>query len=313
MRTIKIVVLSLALFLAWGCIDSRLRDCPPKAVPNTTIYFSYKDAQDKEQFITKIHSVELFIYDKEGKKIERHTIAKEALEQFVGAKLYLKPGHYDVIAWGNVSDELTHIFTDQTIPYPEREENYLLTAVEKEGRVGSGDPLYYAPSRNAPLLLSVPKEGEVEVTANFKHAHVMLDISVVGYELEQSKSALEPLQIEVTNLTSRYCFRCIPHGEIVSYRGSGAYLGSGPTLYNGYFNVPRFEESTPTEIILKNSRGEQISPPISLRKIVEGNIDLEKVYYIPIKVLFEKKGEGYSVVVIIEMPGWGDHIVIPIT
>ncbi|MDR2936299.1 MAG: FimB/Mfa2 family fimbrial subunit [Rikenellaceae bacterium] len=296
--------------LATGCIKDDIWNCPPKV--NTTVYFSLEDYDGNDIFPTEVDRVELFVYDSEGMLASRSSISKGELNIFTGKRLYLDPGTYTVIVWANAVR--SQIVVNEDIHWLDRTHNHAMTAVPAGGALDDGDPLWYAPKENGtPLTVVVPGQGEVEVTAELRHAHVKLDVTVEGYDLVSRSDATEPLRMEVTDLTSRYDFDMNAHGERVSYQGHAPYTGSAGG-YNRMFNIPVFDRDTPIRILITDSNGEQIHPDIRLSELLNESIDVKKLRYMPVIVRFsEDIGDPATirVEVTVDLPGWSEGAVSP--
>ena len=305
------ILLTISL-LATGCsIRDNLEYCPP--VTNTTVYFSLKDYSGNEIFPATVEHAELFVYDNEGMMVSRSRISKAELNAFAGKRLYLDPGTYTVVVWANAAR--SQIVVNENIHWSNRTHNHVMTAVPVDGALDNGDPLYYAPNdKGTPLTVVVPEQGEAEVTVELRHAHVKLDITVEGYNLVSRSDATGPLQMEVTDLTSRYCFDMNAHGERVSYCGHAAYNNSGDG-HNRMFNIPVFDVDTPTRILITDSDGELIYPAIRLSELLSDKIDVEKLRYLPVTVRFyEDAGDPDGTIqvdITVDLPGWGEGAVTP--
>ncbi len=308
-HTVKYSYLLLIIsLLATGCnLKDNLVNCPPK--PNTTVYFGLEDYSDNEIFPATVECAELFVYDSEGMMVSRSRISKAELNAFVGKRLYLNPGTYTMVVWANAAR--SQIVVNENIHWSNRTYNHTMTAVPVNGALDNGDPLYYAPKDNdTPLTVVVPEHGKVEVSAELRHAHVKLDITVEGYDLVSRGDATGPLRMEVTDLTSRYSFDMNAHGELVSYHGQANY--TNPTgEYNLLFNIPVFSIDTPTRIVITDGDGELVHSDIRVSELLSDKIDLKKLRYLPIIVRFYEDDGTVQVAITVDLPGWNEGAVTP--
>lgn len=308
MKLLKLLILLLPL-LATGCFDSNLDDCPPKE--NTTIFFSLKDKADNDVFSETVDNVELFIYDAAGKLVRRCNIPKSELKSFAGKRLLLEPGTYTIVAWANNSEAHSEFFTNEKKSYLDRANNYLLTAIEANGVITNGDPVYYAPKATAtPLTVIVPEKGNVETIAEMRHAHVKLEITIEGYQYVANVTDGPPT-VEVTGLTSRYDFAMKAHGDTVSYIQTAQNIDPNKNIFNVAFNIPIFDKNTTTEIRITNHEGKLVTLPISLKEILGDKINIEELWHLPIKIVLSEKNGLIQVAVTVDLPGWDEGIVNP--
>lgn len=306
MKSFTLLFLSALLFLSVSCNDYLLDSCL-----NTTIYFSLKDKANNDVFGAVTDHVALFIYDKDGRMAARVQVPKSELALFAGKRLRLNPGQYTIVAWANPTDSRSAFVVNEHGYYLNREANYLLNAVPANGIIPNGDPLFYAPQNyGTPLRVTVPEVGKGEVTAEFRNAHVRLDISVQGYETSASGSAADPLKIEITDLTSRYDFGMDPHGTKVDYTGSAPF-NHAQKLFVTSFNIPVFDKSATTQIRVTNKAGQLIVPPISLVGLLGNKIVPQELWHLPIEIVFTDHDGVLSVAVKVALPEWEEGGVVP--
>lgn len=310
MRHSKFLALALTALMAVGCFDSKIDECT--LATNLTINFSSKEVDQNEAFLEKINNVELFIYTLNGQMVERHSLTREQLVDFAGVQTLLAPDTYVIVAYANATTARTVIVTDQLVHYSDRLRNYVLTAASRSGITQDGDPLYYSPRlADFPKRVVVPAEGTATITSEFYHAHIKLEIFVEGYQ-NATRAASDPITVELAKLTSRYSFMLDPYGDQVSYIKSAPNTDLSTNTYRTMFNVPLFDNSAQTQIIIRNKAGQQIVRTIVLTELLGGVIDLTKVEHIPIIIKFSK--DGLSVVdITVNLPEWIEANVIPET
>jgi len=310
MKTFQIIVLLFLLFTT-GCIREDMHDCRLEK-GNITVHFSLKDQTNNQIFLSVVDNVALFVYDMDGKLVTRNVISKNELSIFSGKHLQLTPGTYIVIAGANITDTYSKLITNNERPFHDIDQNYLLNAVPVNGVVENSDPLYYAPkNRSVPLTVTVPAAGSAEVTAEFRHAHVKVDITVEGYDHLSSRATADPLRVELTDITSRYCFGMVAHGDRVNYVRYAKNTDFDNKVFNTLFNIPVFNKSTTTHIRVTNSAGELIVSPISLRELLGDTIEYDEIQYLPVKIVFTEENGSFKATVVVDLPEWGGDDVKP--
>ena len=269
---------------------------------NTTLYFSLMDKDKNNVFAATVNHVDLFIYDAEGRRV----IPLSEVNIPAGKRLRLDPGDYTVVAWANATPNRTRFFTNEHIHWLNSSNNYLLTA---EGVAEDGDPLYYAPkAKERRLAITVPPQGETEATAEFRHAHVKIEVTVEGYDHRSVGAVPDPLKMELTDITSRYSFGMEAHGNKVSYIRYAPNTDTEKRIFNTLFHVPLFKHNTATHIVVTNNVGEPIVSPVSLKEILGGRIEIEKLTYIPVKITFD---DHLRVTVSVNLPEWSENMIEP--
>ena len=303
-------VLAALMLLLAGCYKSDYNGCVSKT--NATIYFSLKDEANNEVFPATVDNVELFVYNAAGMQISRNIITQSELSLFAGTRLKLEPGTYTVVAWANATAARTRSFTNENMHWLDRTNNYLLNAIAVGGMVEDGDPLYYAPkTKGTPLTLTVPVEGSAEAVAEFRNAHIKVEVTVEGYEHISPRAVADPLKIELTGITSRYDFAMATHGDRVSYVRYAPNIDVANKIFNTSFNVPVFDRNTITQIRITNNTGRLVIPAISLKEILNDRVEVEKMTYLPVRIKFTEENGLIQVAVTIDIPEWGENIIKP--
>jgi len=293
-----------------GCISYLDDNCSFKKRENVTVYFTLKDKANNEIFADVVSYVELFVYDNNGLMVSRTAINGKELSVFAGKRLWLEPGTYTFIAGANMNSHSV-LITDEKRPYFDIEHNYLISGVVVNGVVENSDPLYYAPKgRKTPLMVTVPENGSTEITAEFRHAHVKLDVTVQGYN-HVTRAAVDPLRIELTDITSRYCFNMGVHGEKVNYVQYAPNIDPIEKVFTTSFNVPVFDRETTTQIRIFNNAGQLIVSPISLVELLDDRIDIEELTHLPIRIVFKEENGVFKTIIMVDLPEWGEDEVKP--
>ena len=300
--TAKYIHLLFVATLLWpaGCVQSQWEPCTPKM--NTTIHFSLMDKEDNDVFLATVYRVDLFLFDASGR-----LVTPQSEENLPGKKrLQLDPGTYSVVAWANATPLYTRFVTQAHTHWLDMSNNYVLTAM---GTAEDGDPLYYAPTATERLLtITVPPQGQIETTAEFRHAHVKVEVTVEGYDHPSTHASTDPLRMELTEITSRYGFGMDPHGNRVSYIRHAHPIDPQKKIFNTLFHVPVFDHATPVKLLIAHENGHAIIPPISIRELLDNKIEIEKLTYLPIRVTFD---DQLQVAISVDLPEWGEHMVKP--
>ena len=306
-------LLAMILILsAVGCTEEDMSECSKKVKENTIVHFSLKDQANNQIFTTIVGNVMLFVYDTDGNLVTQKAVSKSELNIFSGTRLQLEPGAYKMSAWANYSSQYTNFHIDGGKPCFDLDHNYLINAVPENGVIADGDPLYHAPKTKGDMFpVTVPAEGEVEVIAEFRNAHIKMEITVEGYGVVPTRIAGDPLTIEITNITSRYCLGMIPFGEKVSYIGQAPNVDFDTKIFRILFHVPLFDRSTDTEILISNSAGRLIIVPIVLRELLGDKIELDEILHLPIKIVFTEENGLLQGTVVVDLPEWGEGDVEP--
>ena len=304
---------ALTLFMT-GCTKDNSNNCLFEETTNATIYFTLKDKADNDVFYATVDNVELFIYDVAGVQVSRNTVPRNELNMFAGKRLRLNPGTYTVVAWANTTATYSRFFTNENVHWLDRANNYLLNAIAVGSVVEDSDPLYYAPkSKGRPLTLTVPAEGSAEMVAEFRNAHIKVEVTVEGYDHLSTRAIADPLKIELTDVTSRYNFGMETHGDKVSYVRYAPNIDPDNKVFNTSFNVPVFDRNTAIQLNVINNAGRLILPAISLKEILGDKIEIEveEMVYLPIRIKFTEENGLIQVAVTVDLPEWGEDIVKP--
>lgn len=307
MKSFRFATLLIISLLLAGCIDEDIERCGGDVYPNTTIYFSLKDRFENEIFDSKIFNVSLFIYDESNHLVAGYDVSTEELRELRGRKVGLEPGKYRALAWANTSKQNCEIFVDGGSDYHDPEKNYILNAVKcPEGYFRTSDPLFYSPRRRGMPLEFVVKKGEKqEVMAEFRCAHVNVNVRIINYKKADTQT--ESLNVSLTEIASRYSFLLDCYGEKVTYDNPAKLKNSEGGEYETNFNIPLFDRSSETMIVLRNGE-EQIMEPVKLVELIGDEIDLATTNYISIVIEFI--GDS-KVKVTIDLPEWEEGEVEP--
>jgi hypothetical protein len=145
-------------------------------------------------FLDNVLTTNTAIFDEEGTLV-MDTITSSAHHlSFKGIRIYLEPGNYRLVSWGNTGtnttlrDVETHYIADQP-------NGYVTYDAIIDGMVDDSDLLFYAPNTvdtradagtgegnsTGEFLLTVTEEGH-NSTLNFRHAHRRVEIYVKNFD-----------------------------------------------------------------------------------------------------------------------------------
>lgn len=237
-----------------GCIKEELDDCPPDY--NLTVTFRFTDGNGVGVFPQYVHTVDLFLYDKGGLFLSRHTIDQTSLDQFQGAKLNLMPGEYTIVCWANLSTLTTINANLQTLVHADME----------KGISSDGDPMHYAPQ----TTLTIPTTGTVEKSIDFCCAHRTVEVFVKGFT--DTPATILP-QVELTQIPRGYDFSMNTlNGNNMCYaqRAVEATLPSG-LIAATRFHTPHFNMEDPIQIYIKKPSNEQTLYTVNLNDFLRDN------------------------------------------
>jgi hypothetical protein len=170
--------------LLTGCFAEDYGFCPQNVVLN------YRLPDDKAlggcSFLDRISTVTTSIYDMQGRLVQSVTTDDADHVAFKGARLWLEPGTYRVVSWGN-SGSHTSLPVDNDRPFETVTYNTI-----SNGTTGDGDALYYAPRHTRDsegdsngvdryVMVVDPVNGH-RGTLDFRHAHRRIEVYVRGFD-----------------------------------------------------------------------------------------------------------------------------------
>ena len=296
MKDVRIIFTFLLLTLFAGCTRENTSDCNPA---NVTLRLSYVYRHSANMFTQEVDNVRLFIYDMSGNLV-RSVIDTPVSQTGSTLDIYLEPGDYRFVCWGNltplttVNEQPTHglssvYHTDHTL-----------------GAATNGDPLYYAPrirdlsNPDADMLTAtIPATGNVIVELDFTAAHKTIEVAVKGYR--DSNNEPNPL-IECTGLSSGYDFSLQALSGTQMTYGQQGTIETRATDYSVVtFNTPLFESDTATEIRLVRKSDNTLIETISLSDyLTQHGIELTHGDWDKISILIEFNDLG----VIVDVRPW---------
>ena len=210
----------LLLTLAFtGCIKEDIDDCPP--VHNVVLNFSYYYHNSYTNlFSEKVENVGIYVYDADGEYVTSFfKDEKDFLLTPAQALIFLKPGTYSLVCWGNVFNhtDIRAGLVGQPLSVAR-----VFHAGSSRATSDNGDPLFYAPRMSnlyAPdtniLTLTVPETETVVQNVDFTATHKTVEVVVEGF---LDNGSICPTVV-VSNQPLAYNFRMQPIvGGSMEYR-----------------------------------------------------------------------------------------------
>lgn len=162
-------MLGTAFCLLTGCIREDRSDCSC----DVFLDFLYTGDGQTDIFPDKIDKVNMYVYSAADRSLAgEYELDKAALTEHQGIHLYLRPGNYRIVCWGNAADR-THIHK----VYDEAKVAEPVWFKSDEFFTGN-DELYFSE-----LEISVPETlRDVEETCNFECSHIDMYVQLKGFK-----------------------------------------------------------------------------------------------------------------------------------
>lgn len=162
-------MLGTAFCLLTGCIREDRSDCSC----DVFLDFLYTGDGQTDIFPDKIDKVNMYVYSAADRSLAgEYELDKAALTEYQGIHLYLRPGDYRIVCWGNAA-ERTHIHK----VYDEAKVGEPVWFKSDEFFTGN-DELYFSE-----LEISVPETlRDVEGTCNFECSHIDMYVQLKGFK-----------------------------------------------------------------------------------------------------------------------------------
>ena len=290
MKRLIVILFCMILPGFTACIRDDLSNCP---VPfNACLTFSYTgDTGDPAMFRKMIDHVTLMVFDDAGNRVVDRTIEKKDLLEFQGTRLYLGPGNYRAVCWGN-ADEHTEVtdcdsFTRGRLHHP-----HFVQARE----IATNSHLYYGT-----FDFSVPEHGMAEGDIPFRGAHINVEIYI-----RSSMAGTDGYGIKVHNLMPQYDLRMHSMQPFATTYYPQMGYNAERVLDQCLFQSLRFADDNPVVIDILRPSGETLTIDLKEYMARQGlRVDGKNEATVPI--LFEFSDLG----VVIKIPEWLSHIVTP--
>lgn len=293
------ILLLLFVFFLSGCIREDMSNCN-----YTRLMFTYNGDSSADIFGSKINNVDLFLFDEGGYFYSAYQINRSQLKNLQGINLSLPPGRYQVVCWGNATD---NTWLEYPLQGSRIEDARIFNAVYVAGNTPTtNDSIYYAPGDGMtnPFFLTVPEKGQTSQTIEFKSANIKVDVYVKGFK-DLSDGSQNP-RIELTELYPGYDFSSLPAGNRTTYRQNGAT--SGTDMSYARFVTYRFDNATPTMVKIVQQSDNNTTYEFRLHDFLENNmINTNSKQELTITILIEFKDSEVTITV----PNWNENPVKP--
>lgn len=306
MKLFRLTLLLLTALLLNGCIDEDLSSCPNFRDKNLWVDFVYTSKGGADIFADNITSVDLFVYDANGVFVTQQYVSQKDLYAHAGTELALLPGTYRIVCWANAAEK-TYLYNP--IKGSMFRHGYLDFAVgqTRTAAMLGGDPLYYAPATEdaatpQQFTVTVPEEGEVRTTINFRTAHSIVEIYVKGFTDKNKEGQPMLPRIELQGIPTGYNFGLQGFGPPVTYSGITSYeTVDGEQLAVIRFVTPLFWEERPIDVVVKKQSDNTALAIFSLTNFIRDNsIDASQSIKLTIPIMIEFK----DVEVEVRLPSW---------
>ena len=160
------MLFTLAVAMPWlnGCIREDRDDCKGRVM----LRFRYVGDGTTDIFPDKIEKVTVYVYSADnGALVGVSEYDKTALTKYQGADIYLFPGRYEVVCWGNILENSRAREGDR-VAAPEH---------FTQDDIATNDRLYYGS-----LEVEVPETlAETDCFCDFVSSHVKMQVRLEGF------------------------------------------------------------------------------------------------------------------------------------
>ncbi|WP_163219248.1 FimB/Mfa2 family fimbrial subunit [Bacteroides sp. 224] len=292
---LKILLIGcISSILLFSCIAEGLPECPPSVTLQLT--FSYLgDTNDPYMFGRKIDHVTLFVYDENEKQVLTQTLNKNELTRQQGTDLFLDPGNYKIVCWGN-AHEFTRIyrhelFTESRIHHPNFFDHSSIT---------TNSHLYYGA-----YSATVPENGMASGDVSFCGAHINVEVYIRDLTSKNANNSLP--QVEAHNLMPQYDMEMKPVQPYSTTYYPETNFNAERGVSQTLFQVLRFNDDNPVRIEVKEPDGKS-KCRIELKKYMADNkITVNGKNEATVSILIEDTDLGVA----IKLPEWVINEVTP--
>lgn len=233
MRKVYLYMLfTLAVAMPWlnGCIREDRDDCKGRVM----LRFRYVGDGTTDIFPDKIEKVTVYVYSADnGALVGVSEYDKTALTKYQGADIYLFPGRYEVVCWGNILENSRAREGDR-VAAPEH---------FTQDDIATNDRLYYGS-----LEVEVPETlAETDCFCDFVSSHVKMQVRLEGFVGSVAPGTgvggTPDFHLAMTNLASYVDFDNVPAAdEPVTYYPELTVDPQDPSSYIAAFNTLRFND-----------------------------------------------------------------------
>lgn len=260
--------------------------CPPTV--NLRLTFSYTgDTENPTMFMRCIDQVALMVYDESERLILTRNISKDELIIQQGTELYLAPGNYKIICWGN-THEHTELYQCESFAGGRLHHPFFAEGKE----MPTHSHLYYGT-----YTVEVSDEGIVQGDIPFRGAHINIEVYIRDADIAADVPGKYP-QIEAHHLMPEYDMEMLPAQSYSTTYYPETTFNPERRLNQTLFQVLRFGDDNPVYIEIKDPSG-----------MLKCNIELKK-YMADNKISVDNKNEA-TVPILIEFTDLGTVIKLP--
>lgn len=288
MKRVASILFCILFISQAACIRDDRSHCPSPV--NAYLTFSYTgDTNEPEMFAQMIDHVTLMAFGEDGKRVVSSTINKSELERLQGTELFLEPGNYRIICWGN-ADEHTEMtacedFTTGRLHHPD-----FLTDAD----IPTNSHLYHGT-----YTLSVPSDGIVTGDIPFRAAHINVEVYIRGASIKEHS-------IQAHQLMPQYNLEMADNQPFETTYYPQSVYNEERMLEECLFQVLRFSDDNPVVIEIRQPSGDILA--IDLKQyMAENKITVNGKNEATVPVLVEYNDLG----VVLKIPEWLVHDVTP--
>lgn len=300
MKLLK-VLFFFGILIFNSCMKEDMSDCPTGNV-NLTFRYTGNTLDDLSWFNKMIDRVNLYVFDSDGKLVvgAEQQLEKKDLTK-AQTKLWLEPGNYTIICWGNVFDNTlisNHTtLTNGKVNHPDY------------GTIGKSlstqDHNYYGT-----LEITVPQSGEVSGEVKFKGAHINMEIAIKGWNNTQTSTDFP--YIEVQNVMPLYTIDMIDAAPYNYTYIPKISQNNGEDYILATLQTFRFTDDNPLLVVVKNQTQDRTFTSIDLKKSMEdGNITVNGLNEATVRLILDFTDYWKDLSVKISIEGWSKENPIP--
>lgn len=271
----NICFLVLAILLASpACIREKREACPPK----DNLILNFKLAN----FSSKVHKLEVAIYDSAGRFVEYIQLGKERLNKQNWLTLGLCPGRYSVAYWANAYDN-TSIKGISAGDDTARVVTFNPAMITGD-RIVTQDSLYYAYSE-----IEARFEQQT-LDVNLKRAFQPIRINIDRLMLNDGSAMNKNPVIKILNVPAGFDFKLRGLASTIDYQPPVSVIDEVRVRTTTDLRVNLFNENNPVKIqIWSGGANSVLMTEFDLWDFIrENNIDLDNLQpgYLPVYIAF---------------------------
>lgn len=287
------------ILLMAGCVKEDTDDCPDPTQGQVILEFAYTLNVPREDLFTEqVENVDIFIYNTQGQLAYTFRYDTPELINRNRARIWVDPGEYTVIVWGNLTDQYYNYMDDLDL------QEMILEVITDDDLVSTRLPHLYHGS----TTLTVPGGQTVEkLIYMVKDTN---DITVVIEEVDAAGTYAAPgtdFMVRITGCNSKYNFDNSLHPEAFQC----TYIPEYTILPNGIsaeFTIMRM--FTDDDLTLRVTEGDHeilnrsLTELVMLSGEISTNEDLDRHDQYRIHIPITRDANGVPVVTVIYIDGW---------